>query len=103
MIPLAFPLLADENIHPDVVAGLRAQGKNITTVGEERLIGRSDLEVLRHAHSGGRVVVTHDGDFGTLAVLRGEPFTGVIYLRRGTSSLGSCSTSWRGSRQLVST
>lgn len=26
---------------------------------------------------------THDGDFGTLAIRQGEPFTGIIYLRPG--------------------
>jgi hypothetical protein len=28
-------------------------------------------------------VLTHDADFGTLAVHRGEPLTGIVYLRPG--------------------
>jgi hypothetical protein len=28
-------------------------------------------------------VLTHDSDFGTLAVRRGEPLAGIIYLRPG--------------------
>jgi hypothetical protein len=57
--PLDFPLLTDENIGPDVVEGLRARGCDLRTAGEERLIGRPDVEVLERATSQGRVVVTH--------------------------------------------
>jgi predicted nuclease of predicted toxin-antitoxin system len=81
--PLAFPLLADENIHPDVIKGLAAQGTNIRSVAIEGLSGADDLEVLRHAHATGRVVVTHDSDFGTLAVRDGVPFIGIIHVRPG--------------------
>lgn len=49
----------------------------------ERLAGQDDLAVLRRAHAGGRVVLTHDADFGTLAVRAREPYTGIIYLRPG--------------------
>jgi predicted nuclease of predicted toxin-antitoxin system len=83
MSPLDFPLLADENIHPDVVAFLQQEGKDFQTVVGQGLIGQSDLIVLRRAHETGRVILTHDSDFGTLAVMQGEPFTGIIYLRPG--------------------
>jgi predicted nuclease of predicted toxin-antitoxin system len=81
--PLDLPLLADENIHPEVVAHLRGQGKDVQTAMELGLGGQSDEAILRLAFQSGRVVLTHDADFGTLAVLRGEPFTGLIYLRPG--------------------
>ncbi len=45
--------------------------------------GMADVEVLRVAHALMRVVVTHDADFGTLAVREGAPFIGIIYLRPG--------------------
>ncbi len=83
MKPLDFPLLADENIHPEVVAALAAQGKRITCVLIEGLAGREDREILKHAHERGWVVITHDSDFGTLAIRKGEPYTGIIYLRPG--------------------
>jgi predicted nuclease of predicted toxin-antitoxin system len=83
MSPLDFPLLADENIHPDVVAFLQQEGKDLQTVVGQGLVGQSDLIVLRRAHETGRVILTHDSDFGTLAVMQGEPFTGIIYLRPG--------------------
>jgi predicted nuclease of predicted toxin-antitoxin system len=81
--PLDFPLLADENIHPDVVSHLRQQGCDIRSVVEEELIGQSDLAVLRLAYAEGRVVLTHDSDFGTLVVTQDEPFVGIVYLRPG--------------------
>jgi hypothetical protein len=36
--PLDFPLLTDENIAPDVVAGLRARGLDLRTAWDEQLI-----------------------------------------------------------------
>jgi predicted nuclease of predicted toxin-antitoxin system len=83
MRPLDFPLLADENIHPEVIAALAAKGKQITSVHAEGLAGRKDREILRHAHAQGWVVITHDSDFGSLAIQMGEPYTGIIYLRPG--------------------
>ncbi|WP_437983559.1 DUF5615 family PIN-like protein [Sorangium sp. So ce117] len=83
MNPLAFPLLADENIHREVVRALVLRGKDVRAVLEEGMGGRDDIDVLRHAHGHGRVVLTHDGDFGTLAYQAGEPLVGIIYLRPG--------------------
>lgn len=83
MNPLEFPLLADENIHPDVVLFLRQQGCDIRSVVEKGLFGQSGLSVLRTAHADGRVVLTHDSDFATLVITQDEPFTGIVYLRPG--------------------
>ncbi len=84
MHPLDFPLLADENIHPDVVRFLREQhGADICSVSEEGLAGQDDTTLLRCACQENRVVLTHDSDFGTLAMLQGEPFIGIVYLRPG--------------------
>jgi predicted nuclease of predicted toxin-antitoxin system len=69
--PSALPLLADENVHPEVVTSLRAQGRGVVTVVELGLIGAADIIVLRRAHADGRVVLTHDADFGALAVHAG--------------------------------
>ncbi len=80
---LDFPLLADENIHPTVQASLRSQGRDVSSVIEEGLGGEDDTAVLRFAHREKRVVVTHDSDFGTLAIQRRLPFTGIVYLRPG--------------------
>jgi predicted nuclease of predicted toxin-antitoxin system len=80
---LDFPLLADENIHPGVVAALRARGKDVRTVFDESLAGASDTDILRRAFDAGRVVVTQDSDFGMLALYAGHASRGIVYLRPG--------------------
>lgn len=78
-----FALLSDENIHPDVVAFLRSEGIDVLDVREASLTGASDEDLLHRAVEQDRVVLTHDSDFGTLAMLRGEPVVGIVYVRPG--------------------
>ncbi len=40
-----------------------------------------DERILTVAHETGRVVVTRDQDFGTLAVLQGKPHAGIIRIK----------------------
>ena len=83
MNPLRFPLLADENIHSKVVLFLRQQGYDIESILEKAGFGQADVAILRAAYAESRVVLTHDSDFGTLAITQNEPFIGIIYLRPG--------------------
>ena len=78
-----FPLLTDENVDPEVVAGLRRLGFDVLDVVESGRQGASDVDLLRWATSQGRVVVSHDADFGTLAILQNEPLVGLVFLRPG--------------------
>lgn len=87
MKALDFPLLADENIHPEVVEFLRKAGWDIASVAEQGKFSLSDIEVLRQATEAGRVVLTHDSDFGGLAIF-GAKFVGIIYLRPGHIQAG---------------
>jgi predicted nuclease of predicted toxin-antitoxin system len=81
--PLGYPLLADENIQPEVVSWLRQSRLDVRTVFDEGLASQSDQDILRHEYSGARVMLTHDSDFGPLAIHRGQPFVGIIYVRPG--------------------
>jgi predicted nuclease of predicted toxin-antitoxin system len=83
MKPLQHPLLTDENIAPEVGSGLRARGLDVRSALDEGLLGMADVDVLRCAYAQQRVVVTHDPDFGRLAILAGEPFLGIVYVRPG--------------------
>ena len=56
------------------------------SVAEIGLAGASDVSILRRAMAEGRIALTHDRDFGTLAIQRGEPFVGIVYLRPGQVS-----------------
>lgn len=84
MRPFDFPLLADENVAPDVVTALRERKCNVRTVGEEQLIGRPDTEVLARAVSQGRIVVTHDLAFGRAAVQASGSLSGSSTCDPGT-------------------
>lgn len=78
-----FPLLTDENVDPDVVAHLRRLGFDVLDTMQSGRQGSSDLDLLQGAADQGRIIVTHDADFGTLAVHQNHPLVGVIYLRPG--------------------
>jgi len=78
-----FPILADENLHRDVVAYLRERGCDVLEVRESRLIGAEDSALLQRAYAEGRVVITHDADFGALAIAALKPIVGVVFLRPG--------------------
>lgn len=74
-------ILTDENLSPRVVAFLREAGLDIRDTKEEQWHGKADEELLRIAHREERFVLTHDADFGALAVNQGKPCYGILYLR----------------------
>ena len=82
MKALDFPLLADENVHPEVIDFLRKAGLDVASVSEQGQYGLPDSQVLQKATEAGRVVLTHDSDFGGLALM-GAEFIGIIYIRPG--------------------
>jgi predicted nuclease of predicted toxin-antitoxin system len=71
------------DIAAPVVHFLRAQGVDILSAREEGWGGLTDSKISAQAHAMVRFVPTHDADFGTLAVNRGEAITGILYLRPG--------------------
>lgn len=83
MTPQDFPLLADANIDREVVDALRADGADVLFVREVGLGAAEDDELLELARQQGRVVLTHDRDFGRLAIARRAPFVGIVFVRPG--------------------
>lgn len=77
------PWLTDENIHPEVSLYLRSRGLDVQDVKEQRWHGRSDEDLIDEAYRSGRIILTHDGDFGTLALLRDRPVFGIVRVRPG--------------------
>ena len=75
------PLVADMDIGIPVIQFLRESRIDIVSSVEMQWGHLSDEQILAHAMD--RFVLTHDSDFGTLAVFRGYPLTGIIYLRPG--------------------
>ena len=74
-------ILTDENISPKVVFFLRNIGMDVIDVKEQHWHGRGDDGILSIAHQEQRFVLTHDSDFGTLAVNMGRPYYGILYLK----------------------
>ncbi|MBB1283237.1 DUF5615 family PIN-like protein [Flavisolibacter sp. BT320] len=83
MHPLHYPLLADENIHEEVVYYLRGQSLQIESIKERGLRGHTDNQIVSLAVTEGFVIVTHDADFGRIMHMSSELKTGIIYLRPG--------------------
>lgn len=82
MKALDFPLLADENVHPEVIDFLRKAGLDVASVSDQGKYGLPDSQVLQQATDAGRVILNHDSDFGGLALM-GAQFIGIIYIRPG--------------------
>lgn len=77
------PLVADANIAFSVVLFLRSQGIDVLYTREEGWQYYEDTEILANAHAMHRFVLTHDSDFGHLAVYLKQPTTGIIHLQPG--------------------
>jgi len=65
-------LLANENVSATVIQALRQRGHDILSA-KESMRGEPDSAVLLRARQEGRLVVTHDKDFGELAFRKGLP------------------------------
>lgn len=79
-----FGMLTDENIHPEVEIYLREAGFAVRSVRELCLDGSADTALLEYSVREQLIVVTHDSDFGTLAVREKAEVIGIVYLRPGS-------------------
>jgi predicted nuclease of predicted toxin-antitoxin system len=78
-----FALLTDENIDPGVTVYLRQRSFDVADVAERGWQGRSDIDLLSAAFAEQRVIVSHDADFGRLAIASGCDLVGIVFLRPG--------------------
>jgi predicted nuclease of predicted toxin-antitoxin system len=72
--------LADENFPRRSADLLRSLGHDIETVAALAR-GARDLDVLRMASEGDRVLLTFDRDFGELVFRLGQPTRGIVFIR----------------------
>ena len=76
-------LLANENVSATVIQSLRQRGHDVLSA-KESMRGESDSAVLLRARQEGRLVVTHDKDFGELAFRNCLPAEcGILLFRLG--------------------
>ena len=78
-------IVANENVSSTVIGELRRRGHDVLSV-KESLRSASDEQVLAVAQGERRLPITHDKDFGELAVRRGLPAEGGIILLRLTGA-----------------
>lgn len=71
------------NIAGSVVHFLRDSGVDVIYADEQGWHNLTDTKILNRVHAMNRFVLTHDSDFGTLAIRDGVSVTGIIYLRPG--------------------
>lgn len=83
MHPLRFPIIADENIHEEVVFYLREQGLKIESIRERSLRGTTDEQIMILAQAEEKIILTHDADFGRIIHFSPVIKTGIIFLRPG--------------------
>ncbi len=72
-------LLLDSSIWPRTADALRRMGYDIVWVGDWSQ-DPGDRAILGEAHRDGRIRVTHDKDFGELAVRHAVPHSGIVRL-----------------------
>jgi uncharacterized protein with PIN domain len=77
----------DENVDPAIANGLRRRGLDASTSQETGLLEAPDEEQLAYALNEGRVLVTHDEDFLTMAKL-GVKHAGIAYCHSELRSIG---------------
>lgn len=73
--------IADENIAPKVVKSLRDNGFDVLSIGDDKFYSMDDEEILKLAEKQGRIIITHDKDFGNLIHQFHQKHRGVILLR----------------------
>ena len=59
-------ILADENVHADIVRGLRKAGYEVLFIPEIGLAGCDDLTVLEYSEKHNLILISGDKDFGGL-------------------------------------
>ena len=71
----------DENLPAEVCDLLQVAGHDSTTVQEEQLGGRPDLEIAAVCTSAEKVLITLDTDFANIRPYPPEEFCGIIVIR----------------------
>jgi predicted nuclease of predicted toxin-antitoxin system len=95
-------LLTDANVHPLVVQFLGQQGCDVKDVATLGLGRAADDVILAEAGKDNRIVLTHDRDFGRLAVLLRQPMYGIVFCDPATLIRSLLSQRWKQSTHRIS-
>ena len=75
-------LLLDQGLPLSTVRHLQERGVDVQHVADIGLDRASDTQIIEHARSRGRLIVTLDADFHSLLAISGESTPSVIRIRR---------------------
>jgi predicted nuclease of predicted toxin-antitoxin system len=75
-------ILADENVHIDIVHGLRRLNYEVLTVYDIALAGHKDNEILEYSERNNLILLSGDKDFGGLIKFAGLWGRGKVILTR---------------------
>jgi predicted nuclease of predicted toxin-antitoxin system len=78
---MAPKLYLDENIPPLLAQQLRRRGFDVSSAHEVEMLGKSDEEQLKYATQNGRILLTFDTDFVSLAIrwlAEGKRHNGIV-------------------------
>ena len=75
-------ILADENVHIDIVKGLRQANIEILSIHDVGLAGHKDREILDYSEENNLVLLSGDKDFGGLIKFGGLWGRGKVILLR---------------------
>ena len=73
--------LADMGLAQSTVAFLRAEGHDAIRLRDQGLQQSEDIEIVQKTRTEGRVILTHDLDFGRIVALGGARVPSVITFR----------------------
>jgi len=73
--------LADMGLAQSTIAFLRAQGHDAVHLRDQGLQQLEDIDIVQKARTEGRVILTHDLDFGRIVALGGTRVPSVITFR----------------------
>lgn len=82
-------LLADHNVEAVIIERLRAAGHDVLAVVEALPPEAPDDEILAHAKTEDRALITNDKDFGDLTFLRRQVSAGILLLRMPSLTTGA--------------
>jgi predicted nuclease of predicted toxin-antitoxin system len=60
-------VLSDENVHADIVSGLRQEGFDLVTAVESGFAGRKDIEILDYAEKNDLLLLSIKANLTTTA------------------------------------
>ena len=75
-------ILADENVHTDIIKGLREVNIEILSIHDVGLAGHKDHEILEYSEENNLVILSGDKDFGGLIKFGGLWGRGKVILLR---------------------